>query len=196
MMFKKHFVEMIGFPSNYLVAAGLAVFDGVLGLEMVLPKAEMPSFPVTLVMVDPPTERRDGRGVVVPDPPRRRCGIRDGVVSSVWREGDAWEGCLAEDEAADLPVLSRESADPWCDGGLDPPRLAGRELGFDPPGVRTTRLGVYDGLRGVYRPRLLSLSLSESGVDAESDDRDGRDMATERAERSRTWSFTCGQWIN
>lgn len=55
------------------------------------------------------------------------------------------------------------------------------------------RFGVYDGLRGVYRPAaafaapmLLSLSLNESGVDADSDDRDGRDIATDRTERSRT----------
>lgn len=69
---------------NYLVAAGLAVFDGVLGLDIVLPNAEIPSFPVTLVIV-PPTDKRDGRGVLVPDPPKRRCGIRDGVASSKYR---------------------------------------------------------------------------------------------------------------
>lgn len=68
----------------------------------------------------------------------------------------------------------------------------------EPPGVRPVRLGVYEGLRGVYRPAaeaeappstpmlLLSLSLSESGVEADSEERDGRDMATERCERSRT----------
>lgn len=33
---------------------------------------------------------------------------------------------------------------------------------------------------------LLSLSLSESGVEADREERDGRDMATERWERSRT----------
>lgn len=90
-----------------------------------LPNAEMPSFPVTLVIVDPVTDNRDGRcelplGVVEPS---RLCGMRDGAVSS---------------------VLSSDSVDPWRDGGFDP----GRELGFEPPGVNP-RLGVYDGLRGV-----------------------------------------------
>lgn len=63
------------------------MLDGVLGREIVLPKADMPSLPVTFVIVDPPpTDKRDGRGVLPPgvvEPPRRRCGIRDGVVSSV-----------------------------------------------------------------------------------------------------------------
>lgn len=70
----------------YLVGAGLAVFDGVRGLDIVLPKADIPSFPDTFVIVDPPpTDKRDGRWVLPPGvvvPPRRRCGIRDGVVSS------------------------------------------------------------------------------------------------------------------
>lgn len=44
-----------------------------------------------------------------------------------------------------------------------------------------------DDFLGVYpRPILLSLSLSESGVDAESDERDGRDIAMDLDERSRT----------
>lgn len=68
-----------------LVGAGLADPDGVLGREMVLPKADIPVLPLTLVMDEPPTDKRDGRGVVVVDDvlPNRRCGIRDGVVSSV-----------------------------------------------------------------------------------------------------------------
>lgn len=80
-------------------------------------------------------------------------------------------------------VLSRESVDPCREGGFDP----GREFGFDPLGVRP-RLGVYEGLRGVYLPppKLLSLSLNESGVEADSEERDGLDIATERADRSRT----------
>lgn len=78
-------------------------------------------------------------------------------------------------------MLSSERDDPWRDGGFDPDL----ELGFEPPGVKP-RLGVYDGFLGVYRPpRLLSLSLNESGVDADNDDLDGRDIATERADRSR-----------
>lgn len=44
-----------------------------------------------------------------------------------------------------------------------------------------------DDLRGVNpRPILLSLSLSESGVDADKEDRDGRDIAIDLDERSRT----------
>lgn len=68
----------------YLVGAGLALL-GVLGLWMVLPNAEIPSLPDTFVMVVPPTDKRDGRGVDVPDelPPRRRCGMREGVASSL-----------------------------------------------------------------------------------------------------------------
>lgn len=46
-------------------------------------------------------------------------------------------------------MLSRDSDEPCRDGGLDPARLAGREFGFEPPGVSPVRLGVYDGLRGV-----------------------------------------------
>lgn len=47
----------------------------------------------------------------------------------------------------------------------------------------------------MYRPpRLLSLSLSESGVDADSDDRDGRDIATERDDLSRTYILVVFFW--
>lgn len=70
---------------------------------------------VTLVVE--PTDSRDGLGVVVVLV-TRRVGILDGVASS---------------------VLSNDSVDPWRDGGFDPARLAGRELGLefalDPPGV-------------------------------------------------------------
>lgn len=93
----------------------------------------------------------------------------------------------------DLPVLSKEWFEPWCDGGFEPVLLAGREFGFDPflepPGVIPVLFGVYDGFLGVYlppAPTLLSLSLNESGVDADSDDRDGRDIATDRTDLSRT----------
>jgi len=157
-----------------LVGAGLADPDGVLGLDIVLPKADIPVFPFTFVMVEP-TDKRDGRGVFVVDDvlPSLRCGIRDGVVSS---------------------VLSSDRFEPWCDGGFEPALLAGLELGFDPfldpPGVSPVLFGVYDGFLGVYlppAPRLLSLSLNESGVDADSDDRDGRDIATDRTDLSRTF---------
>lgn len=97
---------------NYLVGAGLAEFDGVRGREIVLPNAEMPSLPVTLVIVEPVTDNRDGRCELLPPlgvvEPSRRCGIRDGVASS---------------------VLSNDSDEPWRDGGFEP----GREFGFEPP---------------------------------------------------------------
>lgn len=51
-----------------------------------LPKADIPALPFTLVIVEP-TDKRDGRGVVVVDDvlPNLRCGIRDGVVSSEYK---------------------------------------------------------------------------------------------------------------
>lgn len=108
-----------------------------------------------------------------------RCGMRDGVVSS---------------------VLSNDRFDPCLDGGFEPWRLAGLEFGFepalDPPGVIPVR-GAYDTfLCGVYLPdgpvRPPSLSLKESGVDADSDEREGRDIGIERMDRSRT--FMMGPW--
>ena len=74
---------------------------------------------VVVVPVRPetdPTDRRDGRGVDVCV--SRRVGMRDGVASS---------------------VLSSDRVDPCRDGGFEPARLAGRELGrelaLEPPGV-------------------------------------------------------------
>lgn len=79
-------------------------------------------------------------------------------------------------------MLSNESVDPWREGGFEPARLTGRELGLelpsDPPGVNPVLVGT-DGFLCVYRPWLLSLSLNESGVDADNDDRVGRDIATD-----------------
>lgn len=46
---------------------------------MVLPNAEMPSFPVTLVIVDPPT---DNFGAPDRDALLTLVGMRDGVASS------------------------------------------------------------------------------------------------------------------
>lgn len=68
----------------YLVGAGLALLDGVFGREIVLPNAEMPSLPVTFVIDELPTDKRDGRCELPPGvvEPSRRCGIRDGVASS------------------------------------------------------------------------------------------------------------------
>lgn len=92
--------------------------------------------------------------------------------------------------------------EPCLDTGFEPVRLAGREFGFDPfldpPGVKPVLFGVYDGFRGVYfpGPMLLSLSLSESGVEADNDDLDGRDIATERTERSRTCLINIDQISN
>lgn len=168
-----------------------------------LPNAEMPSFPVTFVIDEPVTDKRCGRcdelppGVV--DPPSLLCGIREGVASSesemrvceyfcdqtlllFHKCGIKFNLLNFENKKRNfIPVLSSESVEPCRDGGFDP----GREPGFEPPGVKPL-LGVYDGLRGVYRPpKLLSLSLNESGVDADNDDLDGRDIATERADRSR-----------
>lgn len=65
------------------------------------------------------TERREGRGVDVPlvvdalvlAAEDFRCGMRDGVASS---------------------VLSRDNVEPCLDGGFDPCRLTGRELGLEP----------------------------------------------------------------
>lgn len=53
-------------------------------------------------------------------------------------------------------------------------------------GTEVLRLGVWKR-PGV--PKLLSLSLSESGVDADMDDRDGRDIDIDFDERSRTCLF-------
>lgn len=43
-----------------------------------------------------------------------------------------------------------------------------------------------DDFLGVYPRELPSLSLNESGVDADNDDLDGRDIAIDFTERSRT----------
>lgn len=63
-------------------------------------------------MVELVTDNRDGRCELVPPlgvvEPSRRCGIRDGVASS---------------------VLSSDNDEPWRDGGFEP----GREFGFEPP---------------------------------------------------------------
>lgn len=66
------------------MGAGLAVFEGVRGREMVLPNAEMPSFPVTFVIVAPVTDNFDGPPDVRDADvlPKRLCGMRDGVASS------------------------------------------------------------------------------------------------------------------
>lgn len=95
-----------------------------------------------------------------------------------------------------LPVLSKDIDEPCRDGGLEPCRLAGREFGLEPalepPGVNPVLVLVYETFLGVYLPmpvpvKLLSLSLSESGVEADKDDLDGLDMATDRTERSLTY---------
>lgn len=61
----------------------------------------------------------------------------------------------------------------------------GLELPKDPPGVRPVLVGT-EGFLCVNLPWLLSLSLNESGVDADNDDREGRDMATDLWDFSRT----------
>lgn len=101
-------------PLVFLVGAGDAAPDAVLE-ETPFVWVVVVVVPRALVLVDP-TESRDGRGVVVLV--ILRVGIRDGVASS---------------------VLSSDRVDPCRDGGFEPARLAGRELGRelarDPPGV-------------------------------------------------------------
>lgn len=101
-------------PLVFLVGAGDAAPDAVLE-ETPFVWVVVVVVPRALVLVDP-TESRDGLGVVVLV--ILRVGIRDGVASS---------------------VLSSDRVDPCRDGGFEPARLAGRELGRelarDPPGV-------------------------------------------------------------
>ena len=101
--------------SAYLVGAGDAAPDAVLEETPFVWVVVVVVVPLALVLVDP-TESRDGRGVVVLG--ILLVGMRDGVASS---------------------VLSSDSVDPCRDGGFEPARLAGRELGRelarDPPGV-------------------------------------------------------------
>lgn len=124
---------------------------------------------VVVVFTPLPTDRREGRaapdiGVDVDVSPRL-VGILDCAPSS---------------------VLSRDRVEPCRDGGFDPVLLAGLEFGLelpnDPPGVKPDRVDM-DGFRGVYRlppaPSALSLSLNESGVEADNEERDGRDIATD-----------------
>lgn len=62
--------------------------------------------------VTEPTESLEGRGVlVVPEVVTLRCGMRVGLSS----------------------LLSSDKFDPCLLGGFEPPRLAGREFGFEPP---------------------------------------------------------------
>lgn len=113
-------------PLVFLVGAGDAAPDAVLEetpfvwvvVVLVVVVVVVPP-PRALVALVDPTERRDGRGVVVVVVEViRRVGMRDGVASS---------------------VLSSDSVDPCRDGGFEPARLAGRELGRElarePPGV-------------------------------------------------------------
>lgn len=145
-----------------------------------------------------PTDNREGRAVVVGvDDPNamRRVGIRDCEPSSAkgFRGHSLFPflTSLHSSSSSHSPVLSRDNVDPWRDGGLEPCRLNGRELGFelpsDPPGVSPVRVGT-DGFLCVYLPWTLSLSLNESGVEADNEDRVGRDMATDLWDFSRTWS--------
>lgn len=50
-----------------------------------------------------------------------------------------------------------------------------------------THLNPTEDFLGVYARELPSLSLNESGVDADNDDRDGRDIAWDLDVLSRTW---------
>lgn len=99
----------------FLVGAGDAAPDAVLEETPFVWVVVVVVPPRALVLVDP-TESRDGRGVVVLV--ILLVGMRDGVASS---------------------VLSSDSVEPCLDGGFEPARLAGRELGRElvrePPGV-------------------------------------------------------------
>lgn len=105
---------------NYLVGAGLAVFEGVLGREIVLPNAEMPSFPVTLVIVELVTDNFGLCELGVVDPPSLLCGMRDGVASSINKikfRNIAFKISYAyaysfQWNSTNLPVLSNERDDP------------------------------------------------------------------------------------
>lgn len=103
-------------PLVFLVGAGDAAPDAVLDETPFVWVVVVVVPPLALVLVDP-TDSRDGRGVVVLVG-IRRVGMRDGVASS---------------------VLSSDRVEPCRDGGFDPAREAGRELGrelaLDPPGV-------------------------------------------------------------
>lgn len=102
-------------PLVFLVGAGDAAPDAVLEETPFVWVVVVVVPPRALVLVDP-TESRDGRGVVVLV--ILLVGMRDGVASS---------------------VLSSDSVEPCLDGGFEPARLAGRELGRElvrePPGV-------------------------------------------------------------
>lgn len=52
--------------------------------------------------------------------------------------------------------------------------------------IKKNYLNPADDFLGVYLPKLLSLSLRESGVDADNEDLDGRVIAIDLVERSRT----------
>lgn len=70
-------------------------------------------------MLEPPTDKRDGRGVVVVDDvlPNRRCGIRDGVASSVQQQNPKVNHCPTSQlrislSPVQLPVLSNDIFEP------------------------------------------------------------------------------------
>lgn len=162
---------------SYLVGAGLAAPEGVLGVPLA---------------AFTPTDSLEGLvdvGVDV-DVMTRRVGIRDWEPSSEDTTEIPIKSLFTRHSLfSPLPVLSSDSVDPWRDGGFDPALLRGRELGLelpkDPPGVRPVLVGT-DGFLCVNLPWLLSLSLNESGVDADNDDREGRDIATDLWDFSRT----------
>jgi len=109
-----------------LVGAGLAEPDAV--FLVIVPPVPFVRVVVVFVVVVDVTDKREGRGVVLIlaaddivllPTEGLRCGMRDGVVSS---------------------VLSSDRFEPCLDGGFEPCRLKGRELGFElgrePTGVR------------------------------------------------------------
>lgn len=133
-------------------------------------------------MLDPLRLRLEGAGLAEPD-----CGFEPIFValglSGVDVDGSLRVGILEFESSLLLSDKFEPCLDPFRLNGLE----FGLELPLEPPGVKPV-LKPTDDFRGVYpRPILLSLSLSESGVDAESDERDGRDIAMDLDERSRTF---------
>lgn len=133
------------------MGAGLAEPDAVfLGMVPVVPFVRV----VVVVVV---TDKRV-RGVVAPLTVLAldglRCGMREGVVSSIVNlKITHYMFISSYQKNKYIPVLSKDNVEPCLDGGFEPCRLRGRELGLEParepPGVYPVLVLVYVTLRGV-----------------------------------------------